>query len=181
MNDDSDDEMEDLSDEDGLLAFLMEDAPIIESLVSSVRSLLQRPELDPQTISEIGIFLFGLERLPAPTPGISMSLTLQFELNRERDWLCLNIEDDRFVLDKGFSTYQEGIGSDHYTEIILEVGEGYREGDTFEAMQYAETFAELATDPSRTISITANADDPFNDWDLESDPDAWGKLDSDYL
>jgi hypothetical protein len=61
------------------------------------------------------------------------------------------------------------------------VGEGYREGDTFEAMQYAETFAELATDPSRTISITANADDPFNDWDLESDPDAWGKLDSDYL
>jgi hypothetical protein len=179
MDEDPEDDFSE--DNEDLLGFLMEDCPIIENLTAAVRSLLQRPELSPQTISQIGIFLFGLERLPLATPGISMSLSLEFELNRERDWLCINIEDDRFVLDKGLSTYDPQVGGDHETENILEVGFGYREGDTFQAMAFAENFAELATDPSRTISITANADDPFNDWYLESDPDAWGKLDSDYL
>lgn len=172
---------EGLENKDEILSFLMEHSEIVERLVSSVRSMLERPELSPRQISQLGVFLFGLERLPYPTPGISMSLSLDFNLKHERVWLCINLDDDRFSLESGFSNYDPRVGSEQEIRMALEVGQGWCEGDTFDAMLLAETFTERATDSSRTIFITDNKDDPFNNWDLESDPDAWEKLDSDYL
>jgi hypothetical protein len=167
--------------EEELFSFLIEDQQVVSNLIAAVRSLLQRPELPPQTISEIGVFLFALERLPAPTPGICATLSLDYELNREKDWISIQFESDCFRLNKGFYTYEPGVGGDTHSEIILEVGIGWRDGDTFEAVEFAESFASCAEDACREVNIEQNADEPFNDWDLESDPDAWGRLDSDYL
>jgi hypothetical protein len=171
----------DVEEEEELFSFLIEHQQVVSRLIESVRSLLQRPELSPQIISEIGVFLFGLERLPTPTPGICSTLSLDFQLNREKDWISIQFESDRFRLNKGFYTYEPGVGGDTNSEIILEVGIGYRDGDTFEAMAFAESFASCAEDESRTVNIEQNSDEPFSEWELETDPNAWGRLDSDYF
>ena len=175
------DDDHDVEAEEELFGFLIEDQQVVEQLIVVVRSLLQRPGLSPQSIAEIGVFLFALERLPMPTPGICATLSLDYEFNRERDWVSIDISDDRIAFDKGFYTYEPGIGGDTHSEIILEVGLGWRDGDTFQAMEFAEAFAQRAEDTSRKVSITIHSDEPFTDWDLESDPHAWGRLDSNFF
>ena len=182
MSEEIENEDGDLSDdEEELFGFLIEDRHVVAKLIEEVRSLLQRPELSPQTISGIGVFLFGLERLPIPTPGICSTLSLYYELNREKDWISIQFENDRFLLEKGFRTYEPGVGGDTHSEIILEVGIGYREGNTFQAMAFAESFASCAEDACREVNFEQNADEPFNEWELDTDPEAWGRLDSAYL
>lgn len=175
------DDNDDVEEDEELFGFLIEDQQVIERLVDAVRSLLQRPGLSPQAIASIGPVIFAMERLPLPTPGLSATLTLKYELNRESDWVSIDLSDDRIAFDKGFHTYEPGIGGDTHSEIILEVGLGWRDGDTFQAMEFAEYFAQCAEDPSRDVSITIHSDEPFSDWDLESDPGAWRRLDSEYL
>jgi hypothetical protein len=172
---------EDAEKGEDLFSFLIEDQHVVAQLIAAVRSLLQRPELSPQTIAGIGVFLFALERLPIPTPGICATLSLDYELNQERDWISIEFENDRFLLGKGLHTYDPGVGGDTHSEIILEVGLGYREGDTFEAVSFAESFASCAEDACREVSIDQNADEPFDDWELPTDPGAWGRLDSEYI
>lgn len=167
--------------EEDWFSFLVEDQHVVSHLTDTVRSLLQRPELPPRTISGIGYFLFSLERLPLPTEGICATLSLDYEFNREKTWISIQFDDDRFLLEKGFHTFDPGVGGDTHSEIILEVGMGYREGNTFAAMAFAESFAECAADMSRAVKIEENSDEPFNEWELEADPDAWSRLSSEYF
>lgn len=180
MQEEPDDD-HDVEEDEELFGFLIEDQQVVERLVDAVRSLLQRPELSPRTIASLGPLIFALERLPLPTPGLCATLTLRYELNRESDWVSIDISDDRIALDKGFHTYDPGVGGDTHSEIILEVGLGWRDGDTFQAMEFADYFAQCAEDPSRDVSVTIHSDELFTNWDLESNSDAWGRLDSEYL
>ena len=164
-----------------LFGFLIEDRQIVERLIDAVRFLLQRPGLKPESIASMGPFIFALERLPLTTPGLTASLSLRYELNRESDWVSIEISDDRFALDKGFHTYDPRVGGDTHSEIILEVGLGWRDGDTFQAMEFAEFFAECSQDASREVFISIDSDEPFTGWALESEPDAWDRLDSEYF
>lgn len=180
MQEEPDDD-QDMEEDEERFGFLIEDQQVVERLVDAARSLLQRPGLSPQNIAGLGPVIFALERLPLPTRGFCATLTLRYELNRESDWVSIDISDDRIALDKGFHTYDPAVGGDTHSEIILEVGLGWRDGNTFQAMEFAEFFAQCAGDPSRDVSITIHSDEPFSDWDLEPDPDAWDRLDSDYL
>ena len=180
MLEDSDDN-HDVEEDEELFGFLIDDQQVVERLVDAVRSLLQRPGLSPQTIASLGPVIFALERLPLATPRLYATLTLLYEVNREGNWVSIDISDDRIALDKGFHTYEPGIGGDTHSEIILEVGLGWRDGDTFQAMEFAELFTQCAIDSSRRVDVTIHSDEPFNDWNLESDPRAWDRLDSDYL
>ena len=109
MQEESDDD-HDVEEDEELFGFLIEDQQVCERLVDVVRSLLQRPGLSPQTIASLGSVIFSLERLPLPTPGLCATLTLRYELNRESDWVSIDISEDRIALDKGFHTYDPGIG-----------------------------------------------------------------------
>jgi len=165
-----------------IYGLFVEDHFIVESLITSVRKLLSRPNLSPYIISKLGVFLFGLERLPEVTEGISMGLSLRYELNRESDWMDIRIDYESFSLHTGFHTYDEGVGGDTSTTTVFEAFEGgSREGDSFAASEFAESFANLVSDPEREISISDDASDPFESWDLERDPTAWERLESEFL
>jgi hypothetical protein len=56
--------------------FLQEDRQMIQDLIAGVRRTLKRKSITPQQICGLGKLLHGLERLPRPTSGIDITVTI---------------------------------------------------------------------------------------------------------
>jgi hypothetical protein len=157
-------------------AFYSEDSYPVGTLIKAIRGLMDRPKLPKETIGNLKVFLFAMQRLPLVTPGVRMSLGLRLDQGGESDWIEIRIEDDEFVLGRG--SWEDG---DADTETVFEVTADYRDGDAFLAAQFAESFKECARDVCREVVIEDWSDEPFTGWDLKPDPKRWGSLHCSFL
>ncbi len=173
IGEDDDDESD---ADDGCYGFYSEDSYPIGQLIRAIRDLMDRPELSPETLEELRVFLFVMERLPLVTPGVRMSLGLRLDQGGESDWIEIRMEDDVFTLGRG--TWIDG---DADTESVFEVGVGYRDGDAFQASNFAQSFINCAEDVCREVVIDDSADEPFKGWDLGKDKSLWGSLPCSFL
>jgi len=163
-------------DSPDLLRFHADDSHLVSDLMSIIRTLPQRRDVNARTISELGLILFAMQRLPMTTFGIAATLTLQRNLGLSFDWLSLTIDDEKFILQKGVYEYDPQVGSDTNSENILEITDRVRWASTWETSEFLETFANYARDPSCEVITEIHDDEPFTDWDLPIDPDAWDRL-----
>ena len=162
--------------DDGCYGFYSEDSYPVGQLVDVIRDIMERPELSTEAVAQLRVFLFAMERLPLVTPGVRMSLGLRLDQGGESDWIEIRIEDDIFTLGRG-----SWIDGDADTETVFEAGPDYRDGDAFQASNFAQSFLSCAEDVCREVVIADSSDEPFNGWDLEKDTSRWGKLPCSYL
>jgi len=171
---------EDGEDEDGYdpncYAFNCEDSYPISQLVDAIRDLMERPELSVETMANLKVFLFAMERLPLVTPGVRMSLGLRLDQGGESDWIEIRMEDGEFSLGRG-----AWVDGDADTETVFEVTPDYREGDAFQASNFAQSFIRCAEDVCCEVVIEDASDEPFSAWDLEPDKKRWGSLPCSFL
>jgi hypothetical protein len=161
---------------DDCYAFNAEDSYPVGQLVGAIRRVMKRPELSPEESAQLRVFLFAMERLPLVTPGVRMSVGLRLDQGGESDWIEIRIEDGTFTLGRG-----SWIDGDADTETDFEVGPDYRDGDAFQASNFAQSFQSRAEDVCRAVVIEDTSDEPFNGWDLEKGKSRWGSLPCSFL
>jgi hypothetical protein len=174
---DEDDEGSEAEDTDpNCYAFYAEDSYPVGQLVGAIRRVMKRPELSTEDIAQLHVFLFAMERLPLVTPGVRMSLGLRLDQGGESDWIEIRMEDGTFTLGRG-----TWIGGDADTETDFEVSTDYRDGDAFQASNFAQSFRSRAEDVCREVVIEDTSDEPFTGWHLEKDKSRWGSLPCSFL
>jgi hypothetical protein len=156
--------------------FYSEDSYPVGLLVDAIRDVMDRPELSPETLEQLRVFLFAMERLPLVTPNVRMSLGLRLDQGGESDWIEIRMEDEVFTLGRG--TWIDG---DADTETLFEVGLNYRDGDAFQASNFAQSFISCAEDVCREVVIDDSSGEPFNGWDLAKDKRRWSSLPCSFL
>lgn len=169
-------EDEDEDSDNDCYGFYSEDSYPVGQLVGAIRRLMKRPELPPESLEQLRVFLFAMERLPLVTPGVRMGLALRLDQGGESDWIEIRMEDGEFTLGRG--TWVDG---DADTETVFEVGPDYRDGDAFQASNFAQSFLSCAADVCRGVVIDDSSDEPFNGWDLGKDKSRWGSLPCSFL
>jgi len=170
------DDEEESDANDDCYGFYSEDSYPVGLLIDAIRDVMDRPELSPEALGELRVFLFAMERLPLVTPGVRMSIGLRLDQGGESDWIEIRMEDEVFTLGRG-----SWIDGDADTETVFEVGVGYRDGDAFQASNFAQSFINCAEDACREVVIDDSSDEPFNGWDLEKDKSRWGSLACSFL
>ncbi len=170
------DEGEEPEPDEDCYGFHSEDSYPIGQLVDAIRDLMERPDLPPETLEQIRVFLFAMERLPLVTPGVRMGVGLRLDQGGESDWIEIRMEDGAFTLGRG-----SWIDGDADTETVFEVSPDYRDGDAFQASNFAQSFLSCAEDVCRDVVIDDSSDEPFNGWDLEQDKSRWGSLPCSFL
>jgi hypothetical protein len=163
-------EEEDWSDP-SCYAFHLEDSYPVDQLNATIRDLSMRPDLPVETAEDLKIFLFAMERLQLVTPGVRMSLGLRLDQGGKSDWIEIRMEDGEFSLGRG--AWVEG---DAETETIFEVTPDYREGDAFQASNFALSFLRCAEDVCLEVVVEDSSDEPFTGWDLKQDKSRWSDL-----
>ena len=178
---DIDDDDEEADPYEGKYGFFIEDMMLVGSLTSTVRRLLSRPELTPRQITQLGVFLYAVERLPMVTEGVSMALRLIYRMNQEHTYKQVRIDQDSFQLDAGGYVYDPAVGGDSFGEVVFEasVGEG-RDGDPFQAMEFMEAFSGAAADSGYQVVVEDDTDEAFDQWEQDMPADPWEGLESDY-
>lgn len=177
VSEEEDEEDEDADDSDpNCYAFYSEDSYPVGILIAAIRRLMARPDLPGESIDDLKLFLFAMERLPLVTPGVRMSLGLRLDQGGESDWIEIRMEDGEFSLGRG--TWTEG---DADTETVFEVSSQYRDGDAFIATGFAESFTECSRDVCREVVIDDTSDEPFTSWDLARDKTRWASLPCSFL
>ena len=169
-------EDEEPNTDDGCYGFFAEDSYPAGQLVDAIRDIMERPELSPETLEQLRVFLFAMERLPLVTPGVRMSVGLRLDQGGESNWIEIRMEDDTFTLGRG-----SWIDGDAHTETVFEVGTGYRDGDAFTASNFAQSFLSCAEDVCRDVVIDDSSDEPFDCWDLGRDERRWNSLPCSFL
>ncbi len=131
------------------LRFEPEDFRLVAELMTIIRSLPQRKDVRPETISKLGVILSALERLPSIALGFSASLTLQYDFNRSFHWLSLSLNEESFILQKGNHEYDPDVGGDTHSENILEITQDSRHG--WDCDEFLESFGTYARDRSYQV------------------------------
>jgi hypothetical protein len=152
-------------------AFNCEDSYPVGQLIDAVRDMLERPELSTEIVEQLRVFLFAMERLPLVTPGVRMSLGLRLDQGGESDWIEIRMEDGEFTLGRG-----AWVDGDAETETVFEVSPDYREGDAFQASNFAQSFIRCAEDVCREVVVEDSSYEPFTGWNLQPDKSRWSSL-----
>jgi hypothetical protein len=182
MDSDFDDDDEEEEDPyEGKYGFFLEDMSMVIPLAATIRGLLAREDLTPRQISELGVFLYAVERLPMVTEGISMALMLKLTVNNERNYQEVRLDEESFRLEEGGYVYDPAVGGDSFGTVIFEVSKGGgRDGEPFEAVEFMESFAAVAGDTDYKVILENDKDDAFDQWDQPMPADPWEGLDTDY-
>lgn len=154
--------------------FKSEDHFSVSQLILAIRLLLNRPDISPREISEIGAFLFAMERLPLITRGFDMGIALQLRDGVDSKWISVSIDDSKFALSRG-----GGIDRASSHKADFEAGLGYRKGSSFDASDFAKFYLSTAKDASRGLMIYNPLETIFDVWQLEGGTVEWSELSSD--
>ncbi len=166
---------------EGKYGFFMEDMSLVEALATALRGLLTRDDLTPRQITELGVFLYAVERLPMITEGISMALMLKLVVNEESNYKQVRIDGESFCVEQGGYVYDPAAGGDSFGAVIFEVSTGGgREGELFEAVQFMDSFAAVAGDADYKVFLENDLDEAFDQWDQPLPADPWEGLETDY-
>ena len=171
---DQDDEAD--RNEPNCYAFNCEDSYPVGQLIDGIRDVMARPEVTEEELEQLKVFLFAMERLPLVTPGVRMSLGLRLNQGGESDWIEIRMEDEILTLGRG-----SWVDGDADTETHFEVGLAYRDGDAFQASNFALSFISCAEDFCREVVIEDTSDEPFSGWELQKDKSRWSQLPSSFF
>ena len=164
---DKSEEGDEEENDSNLFSFYRSEQDLVSEVNSIIRSLLTRPDITPRQISQIGRFLFALERLPRITPGISMEVTLVYRCNNETTYESVSLDEDSFRLSSGGSAYDPSVGGDSFSSTTLEVGVGWRDEPWtwVEVADWLERFRGVVNDSEYDIEISVYGDESV-DWSL---------------
>jgi hypothetical protein len=167
-----------------LLGFFAEDRHFIKELASAVRDLIGRPATTPGQIHHLAKLLFALNRLPRPTSGLCLELSLgDSHENGESNHLHLTLDDTTFQLDKTlYIIVDPAVGGDSSSEIYFAVEGRAREITHMTAlMDWVEEFRSRVADSESELEISDAADRSAFNWEAESSDADWDKAESDYV
>jgi hypothetical protein len=158
-----------------IFPFKIEDSFLVDELKKVVRKILRHPTLSGNDMRRIGTVLFALERLPRSTPGAAVGLSVVYRYNNESTYCELFISESELRLTSGGNTYDPAVGSDSYSQSILEMEtSGFKDGctDSYEVTGWFNSVSELLNMESR-IEIEYLGDDGEVDWSDEGSEDFW--------
>ncbi len=168
--DDEDDASDDEDSSPKYMAFDQDDAGLISILSTAIRRLLRRQTSSPDQIVALGRLIYGLERLPYPTPGLNVKLDLVYSFNGESLFQGIHLTEDELRLGSG-GYVQGDYGGDSYSAEELVVTMDDR--DDQNALGWIHSFAERCIDKEfqiRTedesgadLSLHDEIDDPWED------------------
>jgi hypothetical protein len=174
MNDDTLDDFDDSDPEadiSDLFPFRDCERAYLETIEDTVRKRLRL--LPPDELRRASLFLFALGRLPYSTPGLALDFGLVNRGEWGMEYVSVEISGVAFRLSKGGSVYTEGVGSDSYSEAVLELETGgYREGNSEDIPDWIAAFE--AFDGRVTIEDIDTALDL--DMTEEAPDDGWERL-----
>lgn len=147
------------------------DRPFIDALAKAVRRLVRRAEITAEQLHHLAVLLHGLERLPAATPGLDVTLSLVYERGGEMSYKAIDLDAQTFELSAGGSVYDPSVGSDSYGDDVFMVEtSGYRDGDDLAIVEWLMGFKERTADATIRLDLDEACE---VDWSDEPDPEAW--------
>jgi len=183
---DDNDESDDADEGKGLaverFGFLREDRHHIQELIAGVRRALKRKSVTPQQICGLGKLLHGLQRLPLPTPGINISVTIGSRTGENLFYQSVELSESSFELSSGGAEYTPGVGSDSHTSFsfLVEVG-GFRDNCMFtEIEDWISGFIKSLCDEDQALKVDDEDEGLALDWHEEAVEDDWDQLDSEH-
>lgn len=167
-HDDWRDEDDQPESDPNLLEFHVEDRVAMDMITQVVRehSRLMRHQADAR--ERLRVLLFALDRLPLATPGVKMEVACRERRGDCATWVGFRIWDDELTFEQG--SWEDGEAD---SEIMVEIGPGYREGDVLLLHHFAEEFVGRVRDGRHQLVIDDQAETPFDSWHLEVDPNRW--------
>lgn len=160
--------------------FLIEDCAAIETLIAGVRKALKRKSITPRQICGLGKLLLGLERLPRPTSGIDITVSIGARTPNHFSCQSVSLSDSSFDIESGGSEYTPDVGSDSYTSFSFNVEVGGFRDDTAaeEVYNWVSDFIESLCDESQDIEVEDQTDESMLDWDEKTPEDDWDRLEN---
>lgn len=101
--------------------FFIEDYATIQEMIAGIRRILIRKSITAQQICGLGKLLFGLERLPRPTTGIDITITIANKTSNHSSYESISLSESFFEIWSGRSEYTPDIGSENYTNFSFSV------------------------------------------------------------
>lgn len=159
-----------------LFPFQPEEKAIVDEVIALVREVLRLRSLTPRNLHLAAKILLALMRLPRPTPGIAIDMTISYRFNNDLSYRGIFISEESFRLQSGGSIYTPGVGSDSYSDddIEMEIG-GFRSNMNFFLVSAWLNSCRELLNMSAEISFEDLGDDDV-EWDVEDSEDYWDKL-----
>lgn len=185
VNEEDDDEF-DSDDEDNaakyradLFGFVSSDRQYILELMHGVRVLIGRESTTPKQLLGLAKLLFALGRLPRPTNGIDLYLSLgQKFKNGESRHMVLKLSEIAFELETAAFEIRGNYGGDSSCSfpVQVEVG-GFRHAEGPMAFAYwVSSFVEWAEDPAEVLTLEDGKANAAIDWDATGSDNDWDQV-----
>ena len=162
-----------------VFGFLQEDHHHIQGLIAGTRRALTRKSITLTQICGLGKLLHGLQRLPLPTPGIDICVSIRGETDFGSSYQSVRLAESSFELLSGGAEYGPA-GSDSYTgfSFLVEVG-GFRDDRMLvEVEDWISGFVGSICDEEQEFEVDDQGE--ALEWHEELVEDYWEKLDSEY-
>lgn len=162
-----------------------EDSLIVERLIKSVQALIKRNGTTAEQIFHLAKLLHALRRLPLPTDGICIELSVGIRHeNNERSSQDILLDSQEFRLSNhAYIIIDPKVGGDSEGRTIFEaqVG-GFREAEEPHPMAVMDWLDNLdqRIEADETLDISDSEDSAGIDWDAETGEKYWEGLDSEY-
>ena len=161
---------------DDLFPLYQEEISSVEMCEQFGRRLLKRPDLTSEKIVTIGYFLCALRRLPLPTKGVSVVVSLKWTNTEGYDLRSIHLSEDAFRFDNaGWETGDFGGDSFGQTILDMEFNWRNREYDAFDAYKWIISLCSYAESEGCTVE-TNNYSDGAPNWNDEATDVDWKRL-----
>ena len=185
MSEDAENGTDDREDRPELFGLFTEDSLIVERLIKSVQVLIKRQGTTPEQIFHLAKLLHALKRLPLPTDGIciEMSVGIRHQNNESSSQDILLGNREFRLSNSAYIIIDPRIGGDSegHTIFDAEVG-GYREAAEpypMTVMDWLDVF-DQRIEADETLDILDFGDSAGIDWHAETGEKYWEGLDSEY-
>ena len=178
---------EDGEEHEELFGFLRPDREWVGELAPLARKLVARPSLTAKDICLLGKLIFALERLPRPTPGVAVRLTLSHHLQRDLSYQSLALNELGFRMDEGASLTHVKAERERFNETVfyVEAGGDREQGEEEDAPparqddaieDWLASFRRRVEFPSEMIHLEELGEDQDIDWNEKPDDSVWDQL-----
>ena len=150
----------------------------IKDLVDSLYSVTRKRRISPEHLSMLAKLIYGLQRLPASTEGLCISMSLTRTSDSARGWLGLTLSEEELEIYFGEAFY-EPQGVEHAFKYVLRGFVGCERLDDNpdpwiveqELEGWLNEWRARLADPEIELSISDECGD--FDWHQADDVNAW--------
>jgi len=186
VREDADNVTDDTKEAPELFGLFAEDSFIVERLIKSVQTLIKRDSTTPEQIFLLAKLLHALTRLPLPTDGIGIELSLGIRhANDEMSCQEINLDAHSFRLSNFASIIvAPTVGGDAQSETIFETEvAGFRETAEprpMAVMGWLNAFDRHIGETDQELQIADSENSSNIDCEAETNESHWNDLESNY-